>query len=320
MILHVAVGVIFNEQGQVLLSKRPPHVHQGNLWEFPGGKLNPGESVSQALSRELREELGITILEARPLLQVRYDYWDRSVLLDTWRVDRFSGIARGQEGQPVVWVWPKDLSAYPLPVANQPIITAVRLPSAYLITGGPAEDQMVFLRYLYQSLQAGIRLVQLRAKNLSLSDYGALAREAQYLCLEHGAILLVNTTPAHAIELEVDGVHLTSDRLMLLSQRPLAINKWVAASCHNAEQLAHAARIGVDFAVLGPVLKTSSHPQASPLSWDQLQTLIGGVSFPVYALGGLGLEHLGEAWNRGAQGIAAIRALWGGILGKASSN
>jgi 8-oxo-dGTP diphosphatase len=320
MILHVAVGVIFNEQGQVLLSKRPPHVHQGNLWEFPGGKLNPGESVSQALSRELREELGITILEARPLLQVRYDYWDRSVLLDTWRVDRFSGIARGQEGQPVVWVWPKDLSAYPLPVANQPIITAVRLPSTYLITGGPAEDQTEFLRCLYQSLQAGIRLVQLRAKNLSLSDYGALARGAQCLCLEHGAILLVNTTPAHAIELEVDGVHLTSDRLMLLSQRPLAINKWVAASCHNAEQLAHAARIGVDFAVLGPVLKTSSHPQASPLSWDQLQTLIGGVSFPVYALGGLGLEHLGEAWNRGAQGIAAIRALWGGIFGKASSN
>jgi 8-oxo-dGTP diphosphatase len=320
MILHVAVGVIFNEQGQVLLSKRPPHVHQGNLWEFPGGKLNPGEGVGQALSRELREELGITILKARPLLQVRYDYWDRSVLLDTWRVDRFSGIARGQEGQPVVWVWPKDLSTYPLPVANQPIVTAVRLPSTYLITGGPAEDQTVFLHCLYQSLQAGIRLVQLRAKNLSLSDYGALAREAQCLCLEHGAILLVNTTPAHAIELEVDGVHLTSDRLMLLSQRPLAINKWVAASCHNAEQLVHAARIGVDFAVLGPIFKTLSHPQASSLGWDQLQTLIARVPFPVYALGGLGLEHLEEAWKRGAQGIAAIRALWGGGFEKASSN
>jgi 8-oxo-dGTP diphosphatase len=320
MILHVAVGVIFNERGQVLLSKRPSHVHQGNLWEFPGGKLNPGESVSEALARELWEELGIGVLQARPLLQVRYDYLDRSVLLDTWQVDRFSGTARGQEGQPVVWVRPKDLSTYPLLAANQPIVTAVCLPPTYLITGEPAQDRTVFLHRLYQSLQAGIRLVQLRAKNLSPSDYRALAREAQRLCLEHEAILLVNTSPACAMDLEAAGVHLTSDCLMSLSQRPLAINKWVAASCHNAEQLIHAARIGVDFTVLGPVLQTPSHPRTLSLGWDRLQTLVTRVSFPVYALGGVGPEHLEEAWNRGTQGIAAIRALWGGASETAGSN
>jgi 8-oxo-dGTP diphosphatase len=318
MILHVAVGVIFNEQGQILLSKRPPHVHQGNLWEFPGGKLNSGESVNQALYRELWEELGIRVLQARPLLQVRYDYLDRSVLLDAWRVDRFSGIARGQEGQPVAWVWPKDLSTYPLPAANQPIVTAVHLPSTYLITAEPTEDRALFLDCLYQSLQAGVSLVQLRAKNLSPLDYHTLAREVQRLCFEHEATLLVNASPACAIELETDGIHLTSDYLMRLSQRPLAINRWVAASCHNAEQLAHAARIGVDFAVLGPVRQTPCHPQASPLGWDRLQTLVAQVSFPVYALGGIGPEHLEEAWNRGTQGIAAIRALWGGAPDKAS--
>lgn len=316
MILHVAVGVIFDGQGRVLLSKRPPHVHQGNLWEFPGGKLNLSESASQALSRELWEELGIQVLQARPLLQVRYDYADDSVLLDTWRVDRFAGIAKGQEGQPMVWVRPEDLSDYPLPAANRFIVTAVRLPPTYLITPEPAEDRTLFLEYLSQSLQAGVRLVQLRAKKLNPWDYSDLARKAQHLCLEHGALLLVNTSPACATELGVDGVHLTSDCLMGLSQRPLASNRWVAASCHSAEQLAHAARINVDFAVLSPILDTPCHPQALPLGWTQLQTLIAKISFPVYALGGMGPEHLEDAWNRGAQGIAAVRALWGSVSKK----
>lgn len=314
MILQVAAGAIFNGQGQVLLSKRPPHVHQGNLWEFPGGKLNPGESVAQALSRELWEELGIRVLQARPLLQVHHDYPDRSVRLHTWRVDRFSGEARGQEGQPVEWVWPADLSSYPFPAANQPIVAAVRLPPTYLITGEPIGDPAVFLDRLLQSLRAGVRLVQLRAKNLSPLHYQTLAREARRLCLEHGAILLLNTSPAQAVELGADGVHLTSDRLMCLSRRPLAADRWVAASCHNPDQLTHAARIGVDFAVLGPVLETPSHPQASPLGWERFQTLVTQVPFPVYALGGMGLEHLEEAWYCGAQGIAAIRALWSSPL------
>lgn len=319
MIHHVAVGVIFNEQGQVLLSKRPPHVHQGNLWEFPGGKLNPGESVSQALSRELREELGIKVLKARPLIQIYHNYSDSAVLLDTWKVEGFSGVAWGQEGQLIEWVWPKDLSHYDFPAANQSIITAVCLPATYLITGDPAEDRAVFLHYLSQSLIAGMRLVQLRAKNLSLSDYAVLVEEAQSLCAQYGAILLLNTTPTQAMALDADGVHLTSERLMLCSQRPLATSKWVAASCHSAEQLTHAANIGVDFAVLGPMLKTQSHPHALPLGWEQLQTLIAGVSFPVYALGGLGWEHLEESWNRGAQGIAAIRSFWGKGLRKTSA-
>ncbi|BAW81098.1 mutator MutT protein [Candidatus Nitrosoglobus terrae] len=311
MIRHVAVGVIFNEQGQVLLSKRPSYVHQGNLWEFPGGKLNSGESVSQALSRELKEELGLKVLKARPLIQIHHNYSDCAVLLDTWKVEGFSGVARGREGQPIRWVWPKDLSHYNFPAANQSIVSAAQLPSTYLITGDLVGDQAVFLGYLSQSLIAGMRLVQLRAKTLSFSDYASLAEEAQSLCARYGAALLLNTTPIQAVALGADGVHLTSERLMLCSQRPLATSKWVAASCHSAEQLTHAANIGVDFAVLGPVLKTQSHPHALPLGWDQLQTLIAGVSFPVYALGGLGWEHLEESWNRGAQGIAAIRSFWG---------
>ncbi|KFI23859.1 Nudix family hydrolase [Nitrosococcus oceani] len=315
MVLQVAAGAIFNRQGQVLLSKRPLYVHQGNLWEFPGGKLKPGEEVRQALSRELWEELGIQVLQARPLLQVHHDYPDRSVLLHVWRVDRFSGTPKGQEGQPVVWVSPENLNAYPLPAANHAVVTAVCLPPTYLITKEPAGNQMAFLSSLRQSLQAGVQLVQLRAKKLSPEHYQNLTWKVQRLCFEYKAILLVNTVPAQAAEWGADGVHLTGNHLMHLSHRPLPANKWVAASCHNAAQLAHAANIGVDFAVLGPVFHTSTHPQALPLGWERFQTLIAQIPFPVYALGGVGPEHLKEAWSRGAQGIAAIRALWGDRAG-----
>lgn len=313
MILHVAAGAIFNEQGEVLLAKRPPQVHQGGLWEFPGGKMEPGESVYQALSRELEEELGIHVLKARPLLQVRHDYPGRPILLHAWRVDRFSGIAWGREGQPVAWVRPEHLNTYPLPVASQPVVTALRLPSTYLVTGEPAGNRELFLHRLRLSLQAGVRLVQLRAKGLNRLSFQALAQEAQRLCLEYDAIFLVNTSPAQAVELNANGVHLTSKRLMGLSQRPLAPPLWVAASCHSAAQLYYAAQIGVDFAVLGPIFTTPSHPGAPFLGWDRFQALVEPIPIPVYALGGVGPEHLEQAWSCGAQGIAAIRALWGGI-------
>lgn len=313
MIVDVAVGVIFNPQGEVLLAKRPPHVHQGNLWEFPGGKLKPGESAYQALCRELEEELGIHVLQARPLLQVRHEYPAQSVLLHIWRVERFSGIAWGQEGQPVAWTRSEDLNAYSLLAASRPIVTALRLPSTYLITGASAENQEMFLHRLRLSLQSGVRLVQLRVKELNRLSFLALAQEAQHLCFEYGAIFLVNTSPDQAVELNADGVHLTSKRLMALSQRPLASHLWVAASCHSAAQLSHAAQIGVDFAVLGPIFATPSHSDALPLGWDQFQALVELASIPVYALGGVGLEQLESAWHFGGQGIAAIRALWGDI-------
>jgi 8-oxo-dGTP diphosphatase len=310
MILHVAVGAIFNAHGEVLLSKRSPHVHQGNLWEFPGGKLQPGEEARQALSRELGEELGIKVLQARPLLQVPHVYPDRAVLLDTWRVDGFAGTACGQEGQPLVWVHPEDLPAYSFPTANRPIITAVRLPSVYLITPEPTGDWSLFLRYLRRALDAGVRLVQLRAKQLSPKEYQQLSQKVHRLCSEYGAIFLVNTLPAWAMAWGADGVHLTSKRLLSLSQRPVPLDKWVAASCHNEKQLCHAAKIGIDFVVLGPILATPSHPDAPPLGWERLQALIAPIPIPVYALGGVAPGHLERAWDCGAQGVAAIRAWW----------
>jgi 8-oxo-dGTP diphosphatase len=124
--VHVAVGVILDPARNVLITRRANDSHQGGLWEFPGGKVEAGESLQAALARELREELGIEIGPARPLLEVRHDYGDRQVLLDVHLIREFAGTARGLEGQPLRWVSPGELADYAFPAANVPIVTAVR--------------------------------------------------------------------------------------------------------------------------------------------------------------------------------------------------
>lgn len=305
--IHVAAAVITNAQGEVLISLRHAHLHQGGLWEFPGGKVERGEDVYAALVRELREELGVTVRAARPLIRIPHVYPDKQVLLDVWQVTDFDGDPHGRESQPIRWVSPERLADYAFPAANRPIVTAARLPDRYLITPEPGED---FINQLETVLQSGIRLVQLRAKMLDAAAYHDLARKACELAHAQGAQLLLNADPAIVIEIGADGVHLTSQHLCALSQRPLPAEYWVAASCHSAVELQHATDIGCDFAVLGPVQPTASHPDMPHLGWQGLQTLTEATVLPVYALGGMQLDDCVRAWAAGAQGIAAIRGLW----------
>ncbi len=123
--LHVAVGVVLDEARRVLITRRATHSHQGGLWEFPGGKVEPGEAVTDALARELQEELGIEVGRTSPLLEVQHDYGDRQVLLDVHVVWVHRGRPQGLEGQPLAWVRAGELDSYPFPAANQPIVTAV---------------------------------------------------------------------------------------------------------------------------------------------------------------------------------------------------
>lgn len=318
-VTHVAVAVILNDRDEVLISLRPVHVHQGGLWEFPGGKVEAGESAQQALSRELNEELGITLLAIGPLIRIPHNYRDKAVLLDVWRVQDFDGEPRGREGQQLKWVSIDDLNEYAFPQANKPIIKAVKLPSRYLITPelvcgekcrfGP--DVQGFLNQLERALKTDIRIVQLRTKMLTQQDYYSLARQVQSLCQRYSVHLLLNAEVTLVTELRADGIHLSSDQLMSLHQRPLGQDKWVAASCHNREQLKHAIKIDADFAVLAPINKTLSHPDSSPLGWEYFRALTEQATIPVYALGGMQTTDIQKAQQMGGQGIAAIRSLWG---------
>ena len=312
-VVHVAAAAIFDEYGRVLIARRPMHVHQGGLWEFPGGKVEAGETVRRALARELHEELGIDVQQARPLIRVRHDYPDKSVLLDVWRVDSFGGEAlsvarKGREGQPLVWAQSHELSGYDFPAANIPIVTAIQLPDYYLVTPDSDDDFPAFLAQLETRLRDGIRLVQLRAKTLSDIDYLALAKQCQSLCGQHDAALMLNADPGLVAEVGAAGVHLDSGRLASLSERPDV--KWVSASCHSPEQLRQAEKLGADFVMLSPVAATASHPDIVPLGWEQFQVLADLAHCPVYALGGMTSADLQQAFVHGAQGVAAIRALW----------
>ncbi len=310
--LHVAVAVVANERGEILIARRPQGCHLEGMWEFPGGKLEPGEGVQQALRRELEEELGIRGEAARPLIRVRHRYSDGCVLLDVWRVTRYRGAPFGREGQTVRWVEPERLPAFDFPPPNRPICTAVRLPDSCMITPEPSSDLRGFLLRLECCLREGVRLFQLRARRLSGKEYRRLAEQAISLARRHGAQVLLNAAPERAMELGADGVHLSSRRLLSLRRRPLPASRWVAASCHDERELRHAADVGVDFALLSPVLPTVSHPGAAAVGWEQFQRLVEQVNFPVYALGGMDERHISIAHSHGAQGIAAIRGIWGG--------
>lgn len=313
-IIHVAAAAIVNDSREVLIALRPDHVHQGGLWEFPGGKVESNETVVEALHRELLEELGITALDARPLIRLHHNYPDKSVLLDVWLVRHFSGTPHGREGQPIKWVEVGSLSEFCFPAANVPIITALQLPIHYLITPSPGDNHEHFLVALEKSLQQAIKLVQFRAPGLKTREYLGLAAEVLQVCQQSGAQLLLNCDPKYVAQVGAQGVHLTSARLQALSARPLSKDFWVGASCHNAAEIAHANQIGVDFGVLAPVLATQTHPHSPLLGWERFGQLVETANFPVYALGGLSVGHLDVAHAHGAQGISAIRSLWAGVV------
>ena len=308
--VHVAAAVIRGSDGRILIARRADSQHQGGLWEFPGGKVEAGEAVEIALARELHEELGIVVTQARPLIKVCHDYVDKQVLLDVWEVDGFTGEPHGAEGQPLAWVTARELPQYDFPEANRPIVAAARLPADYLITPGELEPAQL-LRGIQKAIAGGIRLVQLRAPNGYDPKYRDVAVDAVGLCAGKAQLMLKG--PLEWLgDFPAAGWHLTAEQLRKYAPkgRPFPRERWLAASCHNAEELALAEQMGVDFVTLSPVQATQTHPEAVPLGWEQVSELIEGFNRPVYVLGGVGPADRERAWQFGAQGVAGIRAFW----------
>lgn len=303
-------GVLSDAAGRVLVTRRADHLHQGGLWEFPGGKLEPGESPEHGLARELAEELGIRVRASRRLIRIRHDYGDRRVLLDVRRIHAYEGVPVGEEGQPLAWLRPESLDPGSFPAADRPVIAALRLPELLLVTGPDPGRPALFLRRLERAIEEGLPLVQLRAHALTAPAYRSLAERAFSICERAGARLLLNRDPEQAVGLPRHGLHLTARTLMRLTERPGRPEELVGASCHDAAELARAARLGLDYGVLSPVRGTASHPGAAPLGWRGFAELVEAAALPVYALGGLRREDLDLAISHGARGVAAIRDFW----------
>ncbi|GGY68296.1 Nudix family hydrolase [Marinobacter zhanjiangensis] len=308
-VVHVAVGVVWRK-GLVLIARRSDHAHQGGLLEFPGGKVEPGEGVRQALAREMLEETAVTVSpeDLQPLIGIRHDYGDKEVFLDVWQACESSGEPRGVEGQPVFWLAPEELNAGDFPAANRPIIGAVRLPRQLAITGNVASTDAAVECCVRGVERERPSLVMLRLPSLTSEAYTEVAGR----CLQQlpETPLIVHDRPELAADLPVAGVHLSWRRAAALSGRPVPEDRWFGVSCHNEDELAHAVAIGADYATLGPVLPTRSHPEAEGMGWDRFTRLASQAVLPVYALGGTSPELLDRAIEAGAQGIAGISWWW----------
>jgi 8-oxo-dGTP diphosphatase len=311
-VIEVVAAVLTRPNGEVMLASRPSDKIYAGYWEFPGGKVEAGESLEHALRRELKEELGIEAIRATRWITKVFAYPHALVRLNFFRVWGWVGEPHPHEGQTFAWDNPAAHSVEPLLPANFPILKALQLPPVYGISHARALGREVFLQRLDAALDNGLRLIQVRDKNLPEAERLELAREIVKRAKPYQARVLVNGPVELAKAAGADGVHLDSGALMKLHARPdcAEIDSFlVGASCHNAEELAHAADIA-DFAMLSPVLPTESHPGEPTLGWEAFGQLAALSPIPVYALGGVTLADLDTARQHGAHGIAMLRGAW----------
>jgi 8-oxo-dGTP diphosphatase len=307
-VIQVAVGVIQDAAGRILLAERPQGKPMAGYWEFPGGKIEADEDPRTALVRELHEELGIESGAPLPWLTRVFHYPHATAHLHLLRVLHWQGMPHGREAQRLSWQDPHAINVRPLLPANEAIIDALRLPPLYAITCATHYGVDAFMQRLQHALENGVRLLQVRERDMPPPQLAEFAAGVVQLAHHHGARVLMNGEAGLASQCGADGVHLQAAQLMACTQPPAA-NLW-AASCHNREELLQAARLGADFAVLSPVLPTASHPEATGLGWPRFAKLCRDLPMPVFALGGMRRELLETAVQHNAQGIALLSGIW----------
>jgi 8-oxo-dGTP diphosphatase len=315
-VVDVAVGVVLRDDGAVLIGQRLAGKPYAGWWEFPGGKLEAGESVEQALARELHEELGLEAVTSTPWVVRGHVYPHATVRLFFRRVRRWRGEPQSREGQALVWSRPDAVDVAPLlPAAIAPI-GWLRLPPLYRISCAGEIGVEAFERALCRALDAlentgpgrAPLLLQLREPLLPATEFERLFGRLRVLRETRPLRLLVSSRHPRSYADAADGVHLTSNDLLAARERPRG--RWIGASCHDEAELRAAGALGCDFAVLGPVLPTPSHPGAPSLGFEGFAARTALAPIPVYALGGLSAGALEDAVAAGAHGVALMRSAW----------
>lgn len=309
-IVEVAAAVMLRADGsEFLLAQRPEGKVYAGYWEFPGGKVEPGETVRAALVRELHEELGISVTACSPWLTRVFTYPHATVRLNFWRVTAWDGeigITAPLEHAAVDWQkCGNSANVAPILPANDPILKALALPTTMAITMAEVEGVERQLERLEEALTNGLRLVQVRDKGWPQAQRLWFAETVTRLAHSHGALVVINNDEEIARRVGADGVHLSAARLAECATRPDFT--WVGASCHSAAEIARAGALDFDYALLGPVLPTPTHPESPGIGWQEFANQLAGNTLPVMALGGMKPAMLAEAQGHGAHGIALMR-------------
>jgi 8-oxo-dGTP diphosphatase len=291
---------------EYLLAQRPPGKAYAGYWEFPGGKREPGESLADTCRRELHEELGVECDALAPWIVREFVYPHAHVRIRFFRVRAWRGEIHPLEHSGIAWQTIGETpDVGPILPANGPILKALKLPSTCAISCAEEhgiEEEMVRLD---AALASGCRLFQMRDKTLPPEVRAAFA--TRFVARAHAAhaLVLINEDPELARLAAADGVHLTAAQLNSLDERPDF--PWVGASCHDADELAKAIRLDVDYALLGPVFPTATHPGAPTLGWARFAEMAAQSPIPLIALGGVrpGMKDIAE--EHGAHGVACMR-------------
>jgi 8-oxo-dGTP diphosphatase len=313
--VEVAAAVLLRENPErFLLACRPEGKAYAGYWEFPGGKIEDGETPLAALTRELQEELGITLETATPWLCRDFVYPHAQTRLFFWRATKWQGeidVDTPIEHSAVRWVaMDAPCKLAPLLPANLPILKALRLPVRMGITQAETRGIPAELARLEKAQQQGLRLIQVRDRGLSHAQRQGFLHAVAETAKAYGSWVLVSEDGDGAsVELArvsgAHGLHLTARALARTTARPDF--SWVGASCHNTAELMWAASMQLDYALLGPVLPTPSHPGAPALGWRRFAQWVSRTPIPVFALGGQDAQTLRIAQTHGAHGIAGIR-------------
>ena len=302
-ITEVAAAVIERPDGTFLLAQRPAGKPYPGYWEFPGGKIEAGEDARAALARELREELGIELREATPWITRVYAYTHATVRLRFFKVTAWDGEPQRLEDQDIKWQRVGAPDVEPMLPANAPVLAALALPAVMIVSNAAGMGIEAWIRKLAELAIDEKVLVQVREKAFNGQQVQHVLSRALVRAEPFGSRVVVNSDCGAYPQ--CGGVHLTSRALMQSASRPAGA--LVGASCHDARELDHAERIGVDYAVVGAVKATASHPGAAPMGWDGFAALARDRPMPIYAIGGLARADLGEARRRGAHGVALLR-------------
>ncbi len=303
--LHVVAALIDDDRGHVLIAQRPLGKQHAGLWEFPGGKIEPGETALLALRRELREELGIDVVSAVRLMSVIEPHDDFDLHLHAWRVLDFRGRPRAIEALALRWSAPEALPIDRMPPADLRIARCLQWPAHYCISPDAAQlGSAGLLDLVRAALAAGERLIRVRCADPKTRLPSSLLRECEELVMLGGGRLMVDASDRAACRQAGTGIHLRANDLMSACSIPADCPLF--ASCHSVGALRAAELLGVDAVVLSPVFATPTHLGQPGLQWSGFQALHEQTTLPAFALGGLTPGHLGLAREYGAIGIAGI--------------